>query len=137
MLKIVRTLGVVFTITSALAGCGSANSQAKPKATASATKAVPPIQAAVQKCSPFDVGDAGHSVTLDGQGKDETDDTTKATTEQIACILVALKAPDFVIGKMDSTRALDGMQSAEWGGISATWTYHPDNGMDLILHDKG
>lgn len=90
----------------------------------------------MQKCSPFLTGDDGHSVSLDGQGKLETDDTTKASTEQIACILTALKAPDFVIGKMDSTRALDGMQNADWAGISASWTYHPDNGLDLILHDK-
>jgi len=134
MRKIVGTLGVAFTVAAALAGCGTASAPAKPKAVA--VKAVPPIQAAVQKCSPFEVGDAGHSVTLDGQGKLETDDTTKASTAQIACILVALKAPDFVIGKMDATRALDGMQSADWAGITASWTYHPDNGLDLILHDK-
>jgi hypothetical protein len=131
MLKSVGTLGVALVIVVALGGCASANSQVR------AAKPVPPIQAAVQKCSPFKTGDSGHSVTLDGQGKSETSDSTKVSTEQYVCILAALKAPDFVIAKMDATRALDGMQNAEWAGISATWTYHPDNGLDLILHDKG
>ena len=62
MRKIVGTLGVTFAIAAVLAGCGTATSEAKP-----AVKAVPPIQAAVQKCSPFLTGDDGHSVSLDGR----------------------------------------------------------------------
>lgn len=136
MRKIVGTLGITFSIAAVLAGCGTASPQAKPVATAAATQAEPPVEVAVKKCSPFLTGDNGHSISLDGQGKDETANTTKASTEQIACILTELKAPDYVIAKMDSTRALDGMQNADWAGISASWTYHPDNGLDVILHDK-
>jgi hypothetical protein len=35
------------------------------------------------------------------------------------------------ITTIPTTRALDGMQSAEWGGLAAQWTYHPDTGMNL------
>jgi hypothetical protein len=26
-----------------------------------------------------------------------------------------------------------GVQDAEWDGISISWTYHPDNGLDTIF----
>ncbi|WP_269142641.1 hypothetical protein [Georgenia yuyongxinii] len=34
---------------------------------------------------------------------------------------------------MTSTRALDGRQTAEWDGVVATWSFHPDDGLDVIL----
>lgn len=129
MKKIAMLLAAVMLATE-LTGCGLAT------ATVSTTKTVPPIQAAVQKCSSFKVGDGGHSATLDGQGENEMSDATKVSIDQYACILKALKTPDFIVGKMYSTRALDGMQNAEWNSISATWTFHPSHGLDLILHDK-
>lgn len=55
------------------------------------------------------------------------------TFEKIGCALDYLDAPSSVRSKMNSTRALDGMQTASWSGYLATWTYHPDNGMKLIL----
>jgi hypothetical protein len=38
--------------------------------------------------------------------------------------------------QMKKTRALDGTQSASWDAIEATWSYHPDNGFDIILEEK-
>ena len=43
--------------------------------------------------------------------------------------------PTTVIAQMDSTRALDGTRDATWDGMTATWTYHPDDGLDVILTD--
>jgi hypothetical protein len=37
---------------------------------------------------------------------------------------------------MLSTRALDGMREANFRGIHASWTYHPDNGFNLGLEDE-
>ncbi|WP_225498444.1 hypothetical protein [Arthrobacter sp. M4] len=54
----------------------------------------------------------------------------------IACILKAVNVPDSVVSQMDSTRALDGMQRASWDKISASWTYHPDNGFRVILSES-
>lgn len=34
---------------------------------------------------------------------------------------------------MSQTRALDGTQHGTWGNISASWTYHPDSGLDAVL----
>jgi hypothetical protein len=30
-----------------------------------------------------------------------------------------------------------GRQEASWDGIEASWSYHPDNGLDLVLVDQG
>ena len=53
--------------------------------------------------------------------------------ERIACSLGEIGTPDHVIAQMDGTRALDGMREAEWDGFTAKWTYHPDDGLDVIL----
>ena len=34
-----------------------------------------------------------------------------------------------------AARALDGQQTDEWDGISARWTYHPEDGLHLVLRD--
>lgn len=49
------------------------------------------------------------------------------------CILAQVKTPDYVIAQMDRTRALDGTQHGSWGNISASWSYHPDSGLDVVL----
>ncbi|WP_432899596.1 hypothetical protein ACQP1S_24395 [Micromonospora matsumotoense] len=88
---------------------------------------------ATDKCSVASVdariGDGGNSLTLNGGGKE---DSGLAYTD-IVCILNELGTPDHVLSEMDSTRALDGKQSAQWGEVRASWTYHPDQGLDLIL----
>lgn len=38
-----------------------------------------------------------------------------------------------VIDRMGNTRALDGTQSAEAPHVVATWTYHPDDGLNIVL----
>lgn len=78
------------------------------------------------------LGDEGRSLTADHQGDE---DAAGASLEELVCVLAMSDVPDSVIAQMEQTRALDGMQSAEWDGLTATWTYHPDNGMDLILEE--
>lgn len=106
-------------------------------ATASATKIpVSDFVPAVRDCtssSYASLGDSGYSVVLDGQG---AKDSGGLDMTDIACILKKLNVPDSVIAQMDSTRALDGMQKASWGRFSASWTYHPDNGMNVILSES-
>lgn len=51
-----------------------------------------------------------------------------------AVILVndALGLPESLLEKMGSTRALDGTQVQRYENITVTWTYHPDNGLEVI-----
>jgi hypothetical protein len=95
--------------------------------------AAPPFVAAKQKCASSSeyakLGDEGMSLTLDGLGQE----SGGLTYGQIECFWSELKTPDSIIAEMTSTRALDGKQAGEWGNIHASWTYHPDNGLQMIL----
>lgn len=103
----------------------------------SATEAMPgesvgyyvesPLASASRSCGANgSVGDQGRSIALDSGYKN-------GKLEEVVCVLVALKTPDSVLRKMDTTRALDGRQQASWEDISASWTYHPDSGLDVII----
>ena len=76
------------------------------------------------------VEDDGKTLLFDGSGKE---DWGKADTSVLACILEQLKTPQAVIAHMDTTNALAGRQEDSWEGFTASWTYHPDNGMDVII----
>lgn len=92
------------------------------------------ISEAVEACSAadtagVDVMDEGKSLSLQTTGEESTG-TSMAT---VVCVLTALASPESIFNKIDSTRALDGTKSAEWPGFSASWTYHPDNGLNIIV----
>ncbi|GAB2502627.1 hypothetical protein [Nocardiopsis aegyptia] len=76
------------------------------------------------------IGDDGESLSLDNRGADES---SGISVDSLFCILVELEAPDSVVEEMSQTRALDGRQSADWDGIHASWAYHPDTGLDVVL----
>jgi hypothetical protein len=79
-----------------------------------------------------DLGDDGHTLILDSEGED----SAGAAIADVYIVLAALDAPESVIAQMGSTRALDGTRDATWNGMTATWTYHPDDGLDLIITDR-
>ncbi|MFC8299484.1 hypothetical protein [Micromonospora orduensis] len=75
------------------------------------------------------LGDDGNSVTLRSVGKERTG----LKLEQLQCYLTELHVPDAVAAEIEGTRALDGRQSGEWEDMSASWTYHPDDGLQMII----
>jgi hypothetical protein len=34
---------------------------------------------------------------------------------------------------MENTSSLKGVQDADWDGLHAEWSYHPDNGFDVSI----
>lgn len=94
-----------------------------------------PFEAAVENCGIREgvsvlIGDDGASLNLDHQGAEES---SGISLDSLVCILEELEAPDSVVAEMSQTRALDGRQSADWDGIHASWSYHPDSGLDIVL----
>ncbi|MGH9151363.1 MAG: hypothetical protein ACRD03_02930 [Acidimicrobiales bacterium] len=82
----------------------------------------------------FAILDDGRTLTMDGENAGTMSDASyEDFVEDFACVLAALDMPASVGARMSNTRALDGMQDATWGDISASWTYHPDDGLNLIL----
>ncbi|QNP56303.1 hypothetical protein [Tessaracoccus defluvii] len=74
------------------------------------------------------VADGGSSLSFVAKGQD-----VGVIPE---CVLVKLKAPDFVMTHLGSTRAMDGQQTDEWGDLEARWTYHPDAGVNMTIIDR-
>jgi hypothetical protein len=112
---------------------------ARPLFTAVTAAVTPsPITKAVETCDVADnrwivVGDDGDSVSLQTEG----DETSGADLADVVCVLAELDVPDSVITRMDSTRALDGRQTGEWDDLSASWSYHPSNGLDIVIEFTG
>jgi len=89
------------------------------------------LDAASDACDAGRIGDAGRSLVLDMQGDDWG--SGDLTVDEVMCVLEHLDVPDVTLDRMGATRSLDGRQEDDWNGIEASWTYHPDNGLDVIL----
>ena len=48
----------------------------------------------------------------------------------------ALGLPQSLMNRMNQTRAIDGMQSYSTDDLEITWTYHPDNGLEVTYSIK-
>jgi hypothetical protein len=71
--------------------------------------------------------------TLIVSTKPNADDALGMTSLALDCVYEELDVPKHVSELIGSTRALDGRQTGEWDKYSASWGYHPDNGMSLII----
>lgn len=92
------------------------------------------IPAAVEACDVesrigIDVGDEGQSISMQSEGAE----STGAPYSEVVCVLTELETSDSVLARIDSTRALDGRLTGEWSEFSASWGYHPDNGLDIVV----
>ena len=76
-------------------------------------------------------GDDGSYMTIDTNPYDYSDDFDLDAYEAIEEVNEELGFPDSTFEKMGRTRAVDGTQSDETDGFEVSWTYHPDNGMEV------
>ena len=86
------------------------------------------------KCpmSPYAVvQDDGQTLVLRGYG---TDAPFQLSFTELECFFRAAAMPQYIQEEMLRTRAIDGTVRATFGTITASWTYHPDDGLFVILH---
>jgi hypothetical protein len=76
------------------------------------------------------LGDGGDTLTVTSSGG--TEGAERATTVSV-CVLNALDAPASVRSKIEGTTAMMGRQTDSWGDYELTWTYHPNNGLEIIV----
>ncbi|RQW96961.1 hypothetical protein [Micromonospora globispora] len=93
-----------------------------------------PLEVAREKCGAASddyakLGDDGATLTLHGVGKE----SSGLSFDQLQCYWSELEMPDSVRAEVEATRALDGRQSGEWEGIHASWSYHPDSGVQMVF----
>jgi hypothetical protein len=53
--------------------------------------------------------------------------------DMLAGLLESLGFSDGILARMAQTRALDGTQHADGDGVSASWNFHPDDGLSIVL----
>jgi hypothetical protein len=78
-----------------------------------------------------ELSDGDRTLYLDMAGEKADSGTLNAS--DLGCIFGQLNTPDYVIHEMGQTTALNGRQSDTWRDFSASWTYHPDNGLDVLF----
>lgn len=102
---------------------------------AAATTAIArPLRLAHDACKAGEVSDGDRTLFLDtGGNKMNSGD---ANLGDLACILGQVSTPHYVVVRMEETRALDGRQTETWGPFEASWTYHPDQGLDVLIREK-
>lgn len=78
------------------------------------------------------VSSDGSYMTIDTNPYDIEDYMDYDAYMAIYSINAALGLPDSLMEKMGQTRALDGRQSQTYGDVTVSWTYHPDDGLEIL-----
>lgn len=91
------------------------------------------LDSAKETCAPgsahAQLGDGGDTLALRSVGNK----SAGLTEVQLECFLDELEVTDAIRTELGTTRALDGRQSADWDGYHATWTYHPNSGLAMVI----
>lgn len=74
------------------------------------------------------LGDGGHAIVVDTGS--ESGDIGPA-----ACVMIELGTSQAIAAAIDSTTAMMCVQQADDGGIHYQWSYHPDNGLNMVITD--
>jgi len=92
------------------------------------------LAAAFEECGGahdgVELGDGGRTIVFDMKGDE---DTTGAEYLRYECLAHALDMPSSVNSHVGQTTSLDGRQTESWDGISFSWSYHPDRGLDGVF----
>src|SRR5437867_2553958 len=90
------------------------------------------LYVAAKKCHVAgNLSDRNKTLSLDTQGQEEI---SGDTYDEVICVFNKLKVPSYIRQQVSNTRALDGMQHAHWRSYKASWTYHPDEGLNMVIY---
>ena len=123
--KLAKALGVLALIAAACVAASYWSAMASDPGATAPTKG--PMERVAASCGVSMASD-GQSIAMRTAGGESVED--------VACVLAGLGAPQHIYSLIDATRALDGMQGESWGDYVARWTYHPDNGLTVIIARK-
>lgn len=80
--------------------------------------------------------DGGRTLTFSTFGKYSYLGPSIPKESDFVCATQIMQMPSYVLNQINTTRALDGRVNATWGKMSATWTYHPDNGLNISFYNN-
>jgi hypothetical protein len=90
------------------------------------------LQAAYDHCKAEDVdktlelADDGATIVIDTRSE-------YGSTAGMDCVLGALTTPESIKAEIGRTTAMMGTQDADNNGIHYSWSYHPDNGVNMVI----
>ncbi|WP_040339719.1 hypothetical protein [Candidatus Blastococcus massiliensis] len=95
-----------------------------------------PLEAAYRACT---ARDDGNTLSLRDGGTTIVIETRSEYGDPagLHCVLGELDTPHAITAQMDRTTAMMGVQEAEDDGIVYSLTYHPDNGVDMVITSAG
>jgi hypothetical protein len=96
------------------------------------------LERASYECSDLGLSetfDDGRSLEAQIGGEDPDELMGGQPLGLLDCLIAEFDAPGSIQQRIEHTRALDGVQTAEWDGLTATWTYHPDAGLWLLIEE--
>lgn len=71
-------------------------------------------------------GDGGKTIVIDTGSK-------SGSVEGVQCVWAFIGTPQSIIASVASTTAMAGTQRATADGLSYSWSYHPDNGLNMVI----
>lgn len=80
----------------------------------------------------FSIGSDDSYITVDTNPFDLDDYFNKNYINVVVEINEALNLPEYIYKEMLTTTALQGKQTETVNGITVTWSYHPDNGLEIL-----
>lgn len=75
----------------------------------------------------------GSYLSIDTNPYDWDDYTNEDAIVGLRNVVSALGLPDSLLQKMGSTRALDGRQTETYSNVEVSWSYHPDDGLEVLF----
>jgi hypothetical protein len=132
-------VAVVVVATGAFALMSGDDKETKQVATdaAQSTEAAPkpPLQVAYGECigargwKTLTLGDEGHSLIIDTESE-------YGPLGGLTCVLGQLGTSQAIVAQMESTTAMMGVQEADDGSLHYQFSYHPDNGVNMVITDE-
>ncbi len=75
----------------------------------------------------------GSCLMIDTKPNDNESEESEEAIKAVGSILYLLDFPESVVYKMQRTNALAGIQSEVHNSYRVSWTYHPDNGLEVMF----
>lgn len=115
-----------------LSACGSGAETSTPTATQATTPASNAILDALRECGParaYTLADENRSAIVEVSTGYDADQEL----EEAQCFIKAVGFSDADLALVNNTTALAGQQEATIDGYTMSWSYHPDNGLNMVI----
>lgn len=123
-----------------LTGCGTASSSSAGLPADERLPEKSALEKAYDHCEPDDPNgtlellDDGEAMSINTRSIDTGGD---AGIDGLVCVFILLDVPERIVTQMDSTTAMMGVRTATDDSFTYEWTYHPDNGLNVLIADEG